>query len=41
MQDEDYPTVQALLVLAATATVVTNFAIKAIYPLLDPRLRDG
>src|SRR5579884_2137148 len=37
MQDEDYPIVQALIVLAVTAT----FAVKAIYPLLDPRLRGG
>ncbi len=41
MQDEDYPIVQALIVLAATATVTANFAVKAIYPLLDPRLRGG
>lgn len=41
MQDEDYPIVQALIVLAATATVVTNFAVRAIYPLLDPRVRRG
>jgi peptide/nickel transport system permease protein len=41
LRAQDYPTVQALIVLAAGATLVANLAVRAIYPLLDPRLRHG
>jgi peptide/nickel transport system permease protein len=35
----DYPTVQALILLAATVVVVTNLTVRLLYPRFDPRLR--
>ena len=36
----DFPVVSAVVLLSALVYVVVNFAVDAIYPLLDPRLRD-
>jgi peptide/nickel transport system permease protein len=41
LRSQDYPVVQALIVVAAAATLVTNLVVRAAYPLLDPRLRHG
>ncbi|HCG03045.1 MAG TPA: peptide ABC transporter permease [Chloroflexi bacterium] len=35
----DYPTVQALILLAATVVLLTNLTVRLLYPRLDPRLR--
>jgi len=35
----DYPTVQALVLLIGTLTVIANFAADLVYALIDPRVR--
>lgn len=41
IQSRDYPVVQAVVVVVASAYVVVNFAVDLIYGVLDPRVRDA
>jgi peptide/nickel transport system permease protein len=39
ISQRDFPVVSAIVLISALVYVVVNFAVDAIYPLLDPRLR--
>jgi peptide/nickel transport system permease protein len=39
IQDKDYPTVQAIVLIVATAYVVINIGVDLCYAFLDPRVR--
>jgi peptide/nickel transport system permease protein len=39
IQDKDYPTVQAIVLIVATAYVVINIGVDVCYAFLDPRVR--
>lgn len=41
LQQRDYPTVQAVVVIAAVAVVATNLLVDLVYGLIDPRIRYG
>lgn len=41
IHSRDYPTVQGFVVVVGVAYVLINFAIDALYAVLDPRIRDG
>jgi peptide/nickel transport system permease protein len=39
VQDKDFPTVQAITLMFATAFVVINLVVDLLYAVLDPRVR--
>jgi ABC-type dipeptide/oligopeptide/nickel transport system permease component len=39
VSQQDFPVVQADVFLLASLVVFANFAVDAVYPLLDPRIR--
>ncbi len=39
VQERDYPTIQALIMVFAAAFIVINLLVDLAYPLLDPRMR--
>jgi peptide/nickel transport system permease protein len=41
IEAKDYPTVQAIVLIIATAYIVINIVVDLCYSLLDPRVRTG
>ncbi len=41
VSNQDIPVIQGIVVLAAVTFVIVNLAIDLLYPVLDPRLRQG
>ena len=40
INNRDYPVAQAIIVIIAVFVVVINFAVDALYPLIDPRVKN-
>lgn len=38
IDDRDYPTMMGCFILLTTATVLANFIVDVLYPLIDPRI---
>jgi peptide/nickel transport system permease protein len=41
VEQRDYPTMQALIVVFAGLFILVNLAVDLLYPFIDPRVRDG